>query len=159
MHYIGQELISSKVLCENSSLRVLAFGGESCPTLSTLRKWRHPSNCTLIYNLYGITEVSCWASCHLIPVKQLLVDERCSSNDSDSSFDEFPGYAPVDLVNSVPIGLPLLDTIIEVRDESNCVVQEGMGQIYLGLHMLMIIIIGITSLNSNDYNNNNFKAE
>ena len=70
-----------------------------------------------------------------------MVDKRCSSCDSDSSFAEFPEDAPIDLVNSVPIGLPLLDTIIEVRDESEYIVQEGMGQIYLGLHIIMVFII------------------
>lgn len=33
MHFIGQDLIQSKILASDSSLRVLAFGGESCPTL------------------------------------------------------------------------------------------------------------------------------
>ncbi|XP_022797527.1 acyl-CoA synthetase family member 4-like, partial [Stylophora pistillata] len=66
MYHIGQELIQSKILSKDSSLRVLAFGGETCPTLSTLGKWRSLQSKTSIYNLYGITEVSCWASCHKI---------------------------------------------------------------------------------------------
>ncbi|XP_068720110.1 beta-alanine-activating enzyme-like isoform X2 [Montipora capricornis] len=130
MHYFGEELIKSKVLNVHSSLRVLAFGGECCPTLSTLRKWRPPSSNTLIYNLYGITEVSCWASCYPIPIKH-LVNNRCSLSDGDS-FDEMPGDIPVDLANDIPVGRPLLNTVIEVRGESGSLVQEGMGQIYIG---------------------------
>ena len=38
----------------------------------------------------------------------------------------------IDEVNDVPLGLPLLDTLIEVRDDNGKVVQEGMGQIYIG---------------------------
>ena len=57
-----------------SCLRVLAFGGESCPSLHTIRQWRHPSNQTDIYNVYGITEVSCWATCHKIDFDNQTAD-------------------------------------------------------------------------------------
>ena len=130
MHYIGQDLIQSKVLSEDSSLRVLAFGGESCPTLSTLRRWRPLGSNASIYNLYGVTEVSCWASCHLIPNDQ-LAEERVGTCDDNLRQHDLENF-PVDVVNDVPLGLPLLDTFIEVRDENNELVTEGTGQIYLG---------------------------
>lgn len=129
MHYIGQELIRSKVLHKHSSLRVLAFGGESCPTLSTLREWRPSGSNTLIYNLYGITEVSCWASCCLISNEQLVeaqtgaADKNLMGKDRDFA---------VDIKNEIPLGCSLSDTIIEVQDEKNELVEEGLGQVYLG---------------------------
>ena len=83
----------------------------------------------MIYNLYGITEVSCWASCHLIPNEQ-LIEERTVACDGNSMTDDLENV-PVDTVNTVPLGVPLLGTDIEIRDEQE-VVEEGMGQIYIG---------------------------
>ena len=126
MYHIGQDLIRTKILNKDSSLRVLAFGGESCPTLSTLRQWRPPQSNCLIYNLYGITEVSCWASCHHIPTDELVEGSSvaCRGKDVEDCI--------IDEANDVPLGFPLLGTVIEVRDDSGKVVQEGMGQIYIG---------------------------
>lgn len=59
---LQQDLLSS-----SSSLRVLALGGEVCPPPALLSSWRHEDNRTCIYNIYGITEVSCWASAYRIP--------------------------------------------------------------------------------------------
>lgn len=130
MYHIGQELIKTKVLNKDSSLRVLAFGGESCPTLSILRQWRPPQSNSLIYNLYGITEVSCWASCHRIPADVLVGDSSgaCHTISKGKDVDN----CIINEVNDVPLGFPLLDTVIEVRDDNGKVVQEGMGQIYIG---------------------------
>ena len=132
MHFIGQDLIQSKILASDSSLRVLAFGGESCPTLSTLRAWRPAGSKTLMYNLYGITEVSCWASCYHIPNDQLefreIASEADNGNCREKSLDDFP----VGIVSDVPLGLPLSNTLIEIRDEKNELIKEGIGQIYIG---------------------------
>ena len=84
----------------------------------------------MICNLYGITEVSCWASCHLIPDEQ-LVEERAVACDGNLIADDLENV-PVDTVNAVPLGVPLLGTDIEIRDENDEVVEEGMGQIYIG---------------------------
>ena len=83
----------------------------------------------MIYNLYGITEVSCWASCHLIPNEQ-LIEERAVACNGNLIADDLENV-PVDTVNAVPLGVPLLGTDIEIRDEQE-VVEEGMGQIYIG---------------------------
>ena len=131
MYHIGQELIQSKILDKDSSLRVLAFGGEACPTLSTLRKWRSPESNSSIYNLYGITEVSCWASCHKIT--------DCELEDTSADFHGISTSGHVSLeshkaswVSEVPLGTPLTDTTIEVRDANGKIVLEGVGQIYIG---------------------------
>lgn len=63
----GHHILKEEVLSSASSLRVLALGGEACPPPALLRSWRDKHNKTSIYNIYGITEVSCWACCHKIP--------------------------------------------------------------------------------------------
>ncbi|XP_074492187.1 LOW QUALITY PROTEIN: beta-alanine-activating enzyme [Sebastes fasciatus] len=108
----GHRLLKQEVLSCGSSLRVLALGGEACPSPALLSSWRHEDNRTHIYNIYGITEVSCWACCYRIPESLLQ-----SSNLSPSF---------------VPLGTPLMDTIVEVRDEHGRVVAEGEGQVFIG---------------------------
>ncbi len=71
IHSLGDEYLSSTLLGPESHLRVLAFGGEACPDLNTLKRWKHDENRTELYNLYGITEVSCWATVHRITRHEL----------------------------------------------------------------------------------------
>ena len=54
--------LKTTLLSTNSFLRVLALGGERCPGRRELEAMRQKGNCTRIFNLYGITEVSCWAT-------------------------------------------------------------------------------------------------
>lgn len=63
----GHRILMQEVLSSGSSLRVLALGGEACPSPALLRSWRHQNNKTHMYNIYGITEVSCWACLYKIP--------------------------------------------------------------------------------------------
>ncbi|XP_013804975.1 beta-alanine-activating enzyme isoform X1 [Apteryx mantelli] len=108
----GAHIIKSTVLSANTSLRVLALGGEAFPVLNLLKSWKHKENKTSIFNLYGITEVSSWATCYKIPEEVFSADFR-----SDSP---------------VPLGSPLLGTAVEVRDTSGSAVLEGEGQIFIG---------------------------
>ncbi|KAM9357795.1 beta-alanine-activating enzyme [Symphorus nematophorus] len=108
----GHRILKQEVLSSGSSLRVLALGGEACPSPALLRSWRHEDNKTHIYNIYGITEVSCWACCYRIPESLL--------QSSDIT------------VASVPLGTPLMDTVVEVRDELGCIVTDGEGQVFIG---------------------------
>ncbi|XP_076873255.1 beta-alanine-activating enzyme isoform X2 [Brachyhypopomus gauderio] len=112
LRQFGGRILEEEVLSTGSSLRVLALGGEACPSQVVLRSWRQEGNMTNIYNLYGTTEVSCWASCYKLPNSLLT---------SDSMKD-----------TSVPLGKPLMDTVMEVRDERGCVVTEGEGQVFIG---------------------------
>ncbi|XP_041862300.1 beta-alanine-activating enzyme [Melanotaenia boesemani] len=105
----GHHILKQDVLSSGSSLRVLALGGEACPSPSLLRSWRHKDNKTCIYNIYGITEVSCWACCYRIP------DALLQSS-----------------TLAVPLGSPLMDTVVEVRDERGCVTTGGEGQVFIG---------------------------
>ncbi|KAK2884270.1 hypothetical protein Q8A67_017907 [Cirrhinus molitorella] len=108
----GRHVLQEEVLSANSSLRLLAFGGEPCPSLCLLKSWRQEGNSTHICNLYGTTEVSCWASWYKVPDEHL-----CLKNITD----EF-----------VPLGEPMLDTVMEVRDETGRLVTEGEGQLFIG---------------------------
>ncbi|XP_012666193.1 acyl-CoA synthetase family member 4 [Otolemur garnettii] len=108
----GAQLIKSSVLSASTSLRVLALGGEAFPSLTVLRSWRGEGNKTHIFNVYGITEVSSWATFYRIPEKSLTSTLKC----------EMP----------VQLGFPLLGTVVEVRDTNGCTIQEGNGQVFLG---------------------------
>ncbi|XP_035182173.1 beta-alanine-activating enzyme isoform X2 [Oxyura jamaicensis] len=108
----GAHIIKSTVLSADTSLRVLALGGEAFSVLSVLRSWKHKENRTSIFNLYGITEVSSWATCYKIP-------EEVFSADFRTDF-------------SVPLGSPLLGTTVEVRDDNGSAVLEGEGQVFIG---------------------------
>uniref|UniRef100_A0A8D0NSE9 Beta-alanine-activating enzyme n=2 Tax=Sus scrofa TaxID=9823 RepID=A0A8D0NSE9_PIG len=106
----GSQLIKSTVLSSSTPLRVLALGGEAFPSLPVLRSWRGVGNKTQIFNIYGITEVSSWATFYRIPEKIL------------NSKDALP----------VPLGSPLLETAVEVRGTDGFAIQEGSGQVFLG---------------------------
>lgn len=67
-------------------------------------------NTTSVFNLYGITEVSSWATCYLV----------CGSGPCKSDH------------NQVPLGEPLLGTKVEVRDEYGHTISEGVGMIWAG---------------------------
>ncbi|XP_051930080.1 beta-alanine-activating enzyme isoform X1 [Hippocampus zosterae] len=109
----GPRLLRQEVLSRGSSLRVLALGGEACPPLSMLNAWHHQDNATAVFNVYGVTEVSCWATCYQI----LPSDLR--QPDGSASF-------------AVPLGSPLMGTRVEVRDQDGGVVTEGEGEVYIG---------------------------
>ena len=111
-----------------SSLRVLAFGGEACPSPATLGQWKHGRNDTRIFNIYGITEVSSWAMCYELPQSADPHREQCS--DCTLSSD------PLDNTAIVPLGDPLLDTCVELRDEHGSVVTSGNGEIWIGMKHL-----------------------
>lgn len=70
----GGRVLQEEILSARSSLRVLALGGEVCPSLFLFRSWRQAGNKTRIYNLYGTTEVSCWACCYKLPDNLLSSD-------------------------------------------------------------------------------------
>lgn len=55
----GVNNIRDIILFDNSPLRILLLGGEKFPT--DLFKLKSKNNSTRIFNIYGITEISCWA--------------------------------------------------------------------------------------------------
>ncbi|XP_023614056.1 acyl-CoA synthetase family member 4 isoform X3 [Myotis lucifugus] len=128
----GSQLIKSTVLSASTSLRVLALGGEAFPSLTVLKGWREVGNRTQIFNVYGITEVSSWATFYRIPEEILNSTLKC----------ELP----------VQLGFPLLGTVVEVRDTSGFRIEEGNGQVFLGK-------IDVSELNKIYLNYTNLKSE
>ncbi|XP_034267278.1 beta-alanine-activating enzyme isoform X2 [Pantherophis guttatus] len=122
----GVEHIRSSVLTVDTSLRILALGGEACPALSVLRSWKEKGNKTQLFNIYGITEVSCWATCYRIPEEAFDMDHRFDS--------------------PVPLGIPLSGTAVEVKDANGLLVQEGEGQVFIGGNGRVCFIDGETTL-------------
>ncbi|KAJ2950398.1 hypothetical protein O0L34_g8642 [Tuta absoluta] len=53
--------IKNKILSKKSTLKILALGGEPLYGVRRLKDLKHPENNTKIFNLYGVTEMSCWA--------------------------------------------------------------------------------------------------
>ncbi|CAL2036694.1 unnamed protein product [Caenorhabditis brenneri] len=49
------------ILSATSSLRIMLMGGSHFP-LSFINSIRSPNNSTRVFNVYGVTEVSCWAT-------------------------------------------------------------------------------------------------
>ncbi|XP_061540713.1 beta-alanine-activating enzyme isoform X1 [Phycodurus eques] len=109
----GPRLLRRDLLSRGSPLRVLALGGEACPSASALNAWRHEDNATAVFNVYGVTEVSCWATCYEIPPSLLRRPDGSTSS-------------------AVPLGSPLMGTRVEVRDQDGGVVTEGEGQVFIG---------------------------
>ncbi|XP_077964954.1 beta-alanine-activating enzyme isoform X3 [Gasterosteus aculeatus] len=120
----GRRALRQEVMSRDSSLRLLVLGGEACPPAALLRSWRHRDNRTHVYNVYGITEVSCWASAHRLPEALLQAGDASPP--------------------SVPLGAALMDTRLEVRDERGRVVAEGEGQLFVGeddgLRQLVVVL-------------------
>uniref|UniRef100_A0A915D267 CMP/dCMP-type deaminase domain-containing protein n=1 Tax=Ditylenchus dipsaci TaxID=166011 RepID=A0A915D267_9BILA len=72
-----------------SRVKCLLVGGDNFPT-NLINLYRHQSHSIRIFNVYGVTEVSCWASCH--------------------ELKDFP------CPEAMPIGEPLTGTRLEVTD-------------------------------------------
>jgi acyl-CoA synthetase len=114
--------IQSTLLCEKSSLRVLVLGGEPCPSVQVLGQWKTKQNKTEIFSMYGITEVSCWATVHkvLIPdVAQLFDHNDCGMHVSSQQ-------------DPVPLGNALSQTLLAVKDDSGEEIFTGEGELYIG---------------------------
>lgn len=103
----GTKEIENTVLSQNSSLRILALGGE--PLYFDCNKFRNKNNQTKIFSLYGITELSCWAS-----VKEICEGNIIKKDKSD-------------------LGNILSETFIEIRDKNNKRVLNETGNIFIGI--------------------------
>ncbi|CAC5424854.1 AASDH [Mytilus coruscus] len=101
--------LHTSLLSEYSALRVLGFRGEQFPPLSHLQQQRAPGNRTKFYNVYGITEVSCWSSMYEVTESDLR-----------------------DVIEDVPLGKPMIDTDYIVKDNNGKVIKKGQGYLYIG---------------------------
>lgn len=72
MYNFKVDFLRCALLSRDTCLRLLALGGERCPSTGVIQSWRDASNNTQFYNLYGITEVSSWATYYHITQQDLL---------------------------------------------------------------------------------------
>ena len=112
---VGSKLLTSQVFTPHSKLRVLALGGEAFPRKIKFEKWLQRAPSTLrVFNIYGITEVSAWASIYEIDIA------NAPSSLAAANSKIFP---PDDggWCDWVPVGRPLSKTCLEVWNmaESN----------------------------------------
>lgn len=95
----GDENIQNKILSQESSLRTLVLGGDVFPEQLLDFNFNNKN----IYNIYGITEISCWST--------VLKIERNKE---------------------ISLGSPIDDeTLLEVRSEG-VVLTEGIGELFIG---------------------------
>lgn len=99
----GPELSKTHLLHPTSTLRTIVLGGEPFPSFKTIEEYRSPGNSTTFYNIYGITEVSCWASLYKI-----------------------------DFHEKVELGCPLSGTEFRVINEQREEINQGEGFLILG---------------------------
>ncbi|XP_013185822.2 beta-alanine-activating enzyme [Amyelois transitella] len=68
--------IKNKILGENSTLRILAFGGEPLNGVKRLKELKHWDNKTKLFTLYGVSEMSCWACVAQLDLNRILSDKE-----------------------------------------------------------------------------------
>ncbi|KAM3967927.1 aminoadipate-semialdehyde dehydrogenase [Aphomia sociella] len=68
--------IKNKILSANSTLKILALGGEPLNGVKRLRELKDWDNKTRIFTLYGVTEMSCWACVAELDLNRILTDKE-----------------------------------------------------------------------------------
>lgn len=58
----------TKIFARRSTIRTIILGGEAFPT-NFIKRYHINHQFITFYNVYGVTEVSCWASCHRVDWK------------------------------------------------------------------------------------------
>lgn len=104
----GIDNIKNVILNETSNLRILALGGEPMIDYEKLNNMKCRNNKTDLYNLYGITEISCWAS-----VKRM-------------------DFLYLESSKEISIGTPLAETFIKITNDDNQTMDIGLGNIHIG---------------------------
>lgn len=102
--------IKNKILCKNSTLKILALGGEPFNSIKRLKELKHNENKTKIFTLYGVTEMSCWACMAELNLNKLLTDRE------------------------IPLGNCLSETEIVIKHTDNS--KENTGKIMLGKYLV-----------------------
>ncbi|KAL7043825.1 hypothetical protein ACKWTF_001675 [Chironomus riparius] len=91
----GLDNIKNKILHSESSLKYLVLGGEEFPSPKEVLTWQdfdNESSRKRIFNIYGVTEMSCWSLIHEITKKDLEFGKICLGSPIDS--DTLPAYYP-----------------------------------------------------------------
>ncbi|CAH4036098.1 unnamed protein product [Pieris brassicae] len=66
--------IRNKIFSPQSTLKVLALGGEPLNGIIRLKELKHVQNKTKLFMLYGVTEMSCWASVAELDLNKIISD-------------------------------------------------------------------------------------
>lgn len=117
-------------------------------------------NSTRLFNVYGITEVSSWATCHEITDRELarvrasqdvpvytINDEKKQSGSRDLEQAEDPSQdlGPAATTDDVPLGTALPYTEVEVRSNGDPS-DKRVGSIWLG-RLVAVSAIGVIICN------------
>ena len=138
-HLLGNSLLQDGKDITCTCLRVVCLGAEPFPSIAELRKFIKKPHTIELYNIYGISEVSSWASVERVDLYSMdfasgsidFLEEECLQK---HQYDE-------DLVHrEVSIGLPLSDTKIELRSEHGAVLLEGYGEIWIGTYLFCLLL-------------------
>lgn len=83
--------IKHRILSQTSRLRILTFGGEPFPAINVLRKWANWQNqqSIRVFNLYGLTEMSCWAGIYEVTTDDILRNRRVPIGQPMDSLTKF----------------------------------------------------------------------
>ena len=108
---MGPELCRTHLFHPSSPLRNIVLGGEPFPSVKTLKDFIPSNSNSTIYNIYGITEVSCWSSLSKIKLDADLVD----------------------------LGRPLSDTDWKVTDENGQEISQGEGILKIGGRRICLV--------------------
>ncbi|XP_071453157.1 beta-alanine-activating enzyme [Hetaerina americana] len=207
------DITSSIVKEMRPDLNVLCLGGEPCPVTTTLEQWINKlGKRTRVFSLYGITEVSCWASIaevsfvgkqhakhsvkrkeddtlvRIEPKHKSMKLDKQESEDQDhmgntasseramtermneikvlpkdcldanvvnkcSSLEHQPFGVYQELFEAsssarnileIPLGTPMAETILEVRDFSGHTVCHGEGELFIGSETRICLLDGET---------------
>ncbi|XP_066934948.1 beta-alanine-activating enzyme-like [Clytia hemisphaerica] len=122
LQMVGSKPLKERIFSAQSALRILALGGEIFLTKSTVNRYLQnaPSNLR-VFNIFGISELSSWASIYEVDIKRLAnaPNHPCEGVSCDW----------------LPIGEALSETRLEVwNDDNEAIVppREGVGNLVVG---------------------------
>lgn len=117
----SQSAITDIIFSQNSTLKSLILGGEQFPSIDEVKLWQNWTSTKRkrIFNIYGITEVSCWATINEIKSNDLIAND-----------------------DKTHIGTGLdCETILELRDmESGKSLDCGIGELFIGSERRICLI-------------------
>ena len=117
---------------KGSSLRLLALGGETFPDPKLLSSWIGNNTSIKIFNLYGTTEVSSWATCCKVDLESFVKSPTIKIDSSIKQSSILNSHDIGVCISAVPIGEPLEDTRVEVHDNDGKDITDGVGEIWIG---------------------------
>ncbi|XP_065356367.1 beta-alanine-activating enzyme [Calliphora vicina] len=94
LRLFGKQSIHDDILGKTTTLRCLILGGEDFPSSLELKTWLpldFPISGKSIYNIYGITEVSCWSS-----IYEFDVNDKSDRVPLGKPLDDFTFFRVVD---------------------------------------------------------------